>query len=120
MPIAVALMFVRAMVHSVCSYALGCIRLTKSEMSKIYSSLRGVWRSILKLPSFTSTIDLMLELNIIPLHIQHQQQLTRFIYRLTKKPDTHLVKHLFTQNYEIAKTKDALTKTSECHPYHAR
>jgi hypothetical protein len=120
MPVPVALMFVRAMVHSVYSYGFAFIRLKKSEMTKIYSSLRGVWRAILKLPSFTSTVDLMLELNIIPLHIQHQQHLMRFMYGLTKKPDHHLVKRLFAQYRQAAVNKGALTKTRECHPYHAR
>jgi hypothetical protein len=120
MPIPVALMFIRSMVHSVYSYGLAFIRLNKSDIKKIYSPLRSIWRTILKLPSFTNTVDLMLELNILPLHIQHQQQLISYIYGLNKKSDTHLVKQLFTYNYNLAKHRGALTKTSESHPYHAR
>ena len=50
--------------------------------------LRGVWRKIPNAPSFTSTVDLMMELCIIPLDIQHQNQLFRFIARLQFKPKT--------------------------------
>jgi hypothetical protein len=120
MPIPVALMFIRAMVHSVYTYGLGFIRLNKSDIDKIYSPLRNVWREILKLPVFTSTVDLMLELNIIPLHIQHQQQLISYIYGLSKKSIDHLVRKLFVSNYNKAVQKGALAKVSECHPYHAR
>ena len=111
-------MFVRAIVHSVYLYGLAFIRLKQTHIDQLNSALRGVWRKILNAPSFTSTVDLMMELGIIPLNIQHQSQLMRFMARLQSKPNSHLVKKLFNIVYiNKAISYGALTKQHEAHPY---